>query len=60
MSYHSLGEFVDRLEGENELVRITDRVSPILEIAEITELDVFQIIFMRCQLPLVGGWHGYG
>ena len=25
------------------------------EIAEITELDVFQIIFMRCQLPLVGG-----
>ena len=25
------------------------------EIAEITELNVFQIIFMRCQLPLVEG-----
>jgi len=37
MNYHSLGEFVDRLESENELVRIKDHVSPILEITEITD-----------------------
>ena len=37
MGYHSLREFVDRLENENELVRITDCVSPILEITEITD-----------------------
>jgi 4-hydroxy-3-polyprenylbenzoate decarboxylase len=37
MSYHSLGQFIDRLESENELVRITDPVSPILEITEITD-----------------------
>ena len=37
MNYHSLGEFVDRLESENELVRITDCVSPVLEITEITD-----------------------
>jgi len=37
MSYHSLGEFVDRLESENELVRITDLISPILEITEVTD-----------------------
>ena len=37
MTYYSLREFVDRLENENELVRITDRVSPILEITEITD-----------------------
>ena len=37
MNYHSLREFVDRLENENELVRINDQVSPILEITEITD-----------------------
>jgi hypothetical protein len=37
MAYHSLREFVDRLESENELVRIKDHVSPILEITEITD-----------------------
>jgi 4-hydroxy-3-polyprenylbenzoate decarboxylase len=37
MAYHSLREFVDRLENENELVRIKDQVSPILEITEITD-----------------------
>ena len=37
MNYHSLREFVDRLENENELIRIKDRVSPILEITEITD-----------------------
>ena len=37
MQYHSLREFVDRLENENELVRIKDHVSPILEITEITD-----------------------
>ncbi len=37
MAYHSLREFVDRLENENELVRIKDHVSPILEITEITD-----------------------
>ena len=37
MSYHSLREFVDRLENENELIRINDQVSPILEITEITD-----------------------
>jgi len=37
MAYHSLREFVDRLENENELVRIKDHVSPILEITEVTD-----------------------
>jgi 4-hydroxy-3-polyprenylbenzoate decarboxylase len=37
MAYHSLREFIDRLENENELVRIKDHVSPILEITEITD-----------------------
>ena len=37
MSYHSLREFVDRLENENELIRINDQVSPTLEITEITD-----------------------
>jgi len=37
MQYHSLREFIDRLENENELVRIKDHVSPILEITEITD-----------------------
>ncbi|MBT5471356.1 MAG: menaquinone biosynthesis decarboxylase, partial [Nitrospina sp.] len=37
MNYPSLREFIDRLEFENELVRIKEQVSPILEIAEITD-----------------------
>ena len=37
MPYNSLREFIDRLENENELVRIKDHVSPILEITEITD-----------------------
>ena len=37
MNYESLKEFIARLESEGELVRITQPVSPILEIAEITD-----------------------
>lgn len=37
MVYPSLREFIQRLELDNELVRIKERVSPILEIAEITD-----------------------
>ena len=37
MKYLSLKEFIDRLELEGELVRVTETVSPILEIAEITD-----------------------
>ena len=37
MNYFSLREFIDRLESENELIRIQEQVSPILEIAEITD-----------------------
>ncbi len=37
MTYESLREFIERLEIEGELVRITEPVSPILEIAEITD-----------------------
>ena len=37
MNYDSLKEFIARLESEGELVRITEPVSPILEIAEITD-----------------------
>jgi 4-hydroxy-3-polyprenylbenzoate decarboxylase len=37
MNYESLKEFITRLESEGELVRITEPVSPILEIAEITD-----------------------
>ncbi|SVE36433.1 uncharacterized protein METZ01_LOCUS489287, partial [marine metagenome] len=37
MTYYSLREFIERLECDNELVRIRERVSPILEIAEITD-----------------------
>jgi 4-hydroxy-3-polyprenylbenzoate decarboxylase len=37
MTYHSLREFIERLEFDNELVRIKERVSPLLEIAEITD-----------------------
>jgi|GEM_PF-17037 len=37
MSYNNLGEFIARLEVEGELLRIGARVSPVLEIAEITD-----------------------
>jgi 3-polyprenyl-4-hydroxybenzoate decarboxylase len=37
MNYDSLREFITRLESEGELVRIAEPVSPILEIAEITD-----------------------
>ena len=37
MTYHSLREFIEQLETQNELIRITDQVSPILEISEITD-----------------------
>ena len=37
MAYHSLTEFIEQLETDNELVRIKESVSPILEIAEITD-----------------------
>ena len=37
MAYYSLREFIEQLEIKNELTRITDQVSPILEISEITD-----------------------
>lgn len=37
MAYADLGEFVDRLEEEDELVRVEREVDPVLEIAEITD-----------------------
>ena len=37
MNYPSLREFIDRLGFEGELLRIKEHVSPILEIAEITD-----------------------
>jgi 4-hydroxy-3-polyprenylbenzoate decarboxylase len=37
MNYKSLREFIKRLETEGELIRVTQSVSPILEIAEITD-----------------------
>jgi len=37
MNYESLREFIERLEAEGELVRIAEPVSPLLEIAEITD-----------------------
>ena len=36
-AFDSLGDFITSLEREGELVRITDEVSPILEITEITD-----------------------
>ena len=36
-AYENLGEFVRALEAEEEVLRIRQRVSPILEIAEITD-----------------------
>ena len=37
MYYSSLRKFIERLEIENELIRIQEKVSPVLEIAEITD-----------------------
>ena len=37
MPFESLRDFMDRLETMGELVRIRDRVSPVLEISEITD-----------------------
>src|SRR6476660_5375398 len=37
MAYKSLRAFIDKLEAEGELVRISTYVDPILEIAEITD-----------------------
>jgi 4-hydroxy-3-polyprenylbenzoate decarboxylase len=37
MAFYSLREFIERLEQENELIRISEPVSPILEISEITD-----------------------
>ncbi len=37
MSYKSLWSFVEKLEQENELVRVKEFVDPVLEIAEITD-----------------------
>ncbi|MDM8549231.1 menaquinone biosynthesis decarboxylase [Desulfobacterales bacterium HSG2] len=37
MSYQNLSEFIARLEAEGELLRIREKVSPILEITEITD-----------------------
>ncbi|MBI4383078.1 MAG: menaquinone biosynthesis decarboxylase, partial [Nitrospinae bacterium] len=37
MVYHSLREFIERLEFEGELVRVKEKVSPILEISEIAD-----------------------
>jgi 4-hydroxy-3-polyprenylbenzoate decarboxylase len=37
MSYKNIGEFIDRLEKEGELLRISDNVSSYLEITEITD-----------------------
>lgn len=40
MSYHNLSAFLGALEKEGELVRINERVSPVLEIAEIADRSV--------------------
>jgi 4-hydroxy-3-polyprenylbenzoate decarboxylase len=37
MAFYSLKEFIGQLEQKNELIRIQEPVSPILEIAEITD-----------------------
>ena len=38
MYYSSLRKFIERLEIEKELIRVQEKVSPILEIAEITRI----------------------
>ncbi len=37
MAYRDLGDFIERLERENELVRVKREVDPVLEITEITD-----------------------
>jgi 4-hydroxy-3-polyprenylbenzoate decarboxylase len=37
MPYKSLWSFIEKLENENELIRVREFVDPILEIAEITD-----------------------
>ncbi|HYA15205.1 MAG TPA: menaquinone biosynthesis decarboxylase [Syntrophales bacterium] len=37
MSYKNLREFINRLEAEGELLRVPTKVSPVLEITEITD-----------------------
>ncbi|MDR0660358.1 MAG: menaquinone biosynthesis decarboxylase [Prevotellaceae bacterium] len=37
MPYKSLNEFISRLEKENELIRISEFVDPVLEITEVTD-----------------------
>lgn len=37
MSYKSLWSFIEKLEQENELIRVKEFVDPVLEIAEITD-----------------------
>src|SRR5512142_1049575 len=37
MAYRSLREFLDRLEGAGELVRVTERVDPVLEMAALAD-----------------------
>src|SRR6056297_2458224 len=37
MSFHSLNQFIERLEEDDELVRVTQKVNPALEITEITD-----------------------
>lgn len=37
MSFHSLNQFIEKLENRGELIRITEKVDPELEITEITD-----------------------
>ncbi len=37
MAYRSLREFLDRLEGAGEFVRVKDRVDPVLEMAALAD-----------------------
>ena len=37
MAYKSLNQFVERLENENELIRVKEFIDPVLEIAEVTD-----------------------
>src|SRR5512145_1918408 len=37
MAYRSLREFLDRLEGAGELVRVKERVDPVLEMAALAD-----------------------
>ncbi|MFV0239414.1 MAG: hypothetical protein ACK5H4_05160 [Lacrimispora sphenoides] len=37
MSYRGLQDFIHKLEERGELIRVTEKVSPLLEITEITD-----------------------